>query len=838
MMMRQGVAADGMRMKTMAVPLPSAAAPPAEAEASFVESVDTAADAAPPPPEEPKEPPPPAEEPGPLRTDFSETAFWEPELRTGDDGSVSFEFEVPDSVTEWRVWAHAVTRDLRAGSTERRARTVKELLVRPYLPRFFREGDRAELKVVVNNSGEEELSGELDFEILDAATEEAISADFGLTDDGSLGVPFTVAPGGGTELTFPVRVPARVGGVAVRAVARAGDFSDGELRPLPVLPGRLHLAQSRFAALREGESRTLRFADMAADDDPTRIDEQLVVTLDGQLFYTVLQALPYLVEYPYRCTEQTLNRFVSTGILSSLYGDYPAVSRMAERLAERDTRFESFDEPDPNRRMLLEETPWLRQARGGEEEPEELVRVLDPKIARATREAALAELEKAQTSLGGFPWWPGGPPSPFMTLYILQGLSRALEFDVPVPKEPVVRAWGYLHRHYVDELARRMGEEECCVEVVTYLNYLLSNYPDASWTGGVFTDDDRRRMLDFSFRHWREHSPRIKGYLALTLERAGRSDDASLVWESVMDSARTDRDLGTYWAPEDRAWLWYNDTVETHAMALRVLTELDPDDPRRHGLVQWLMLDKKLNHWKSTRATAEVIYALVHYLEREGALGVAESATVTAGPRQERFVFDPERYQGKQQLVIPGPEIVPEQTSEIEVEKEGKGLLFASATWHFSTEKLPEEAEGDLFSVERSFFRRYHDGEEWLLEPLTDGARLEPGDQLQVRLDLRAGHAAEYVHLRDPRGAGLEPETTTSRYRWDVGVGYYEEVRDSGTNFFFEHLPAGEYTLEYRLRATHAGTFRVGPATLQSMYAPEFNAYSAGEELEISSAGE
>ena len=46
--------------------------------------------------------------------------------------------------------------------------------------------------------------------------------------------------------------------------------------------------------------------------------------------------------------------------------------------------------------------------------------------------------------------------------------------------------------------------------------------------------------------------------------------------------------------------------------------ELEPEDPRRDGLVQWLFLNKKLNHWKSTRATAEVIYSLVHYLQKKG----------------------------------------------------------------------------------------------------------------------------------------------------------------------------------------------------------------------------
>ena len=118
----------------------AAPAPEAETAAFAVDSIEEA------PPSPPSPPPPPApEEPADLRTDFAETAFWEPHLLTAEDGSVSFEFTVPDSVTEWNVWVHALTRDLRAGSLERRARSVKELMVRPYLPRFFREGDRAEL---------------------------------------------------------------------------------------------------------------------------------------------------------------------------------------------------------------------------------------------------------------------------------------------------------------------------------------------------------------------------------------------------------------------------------------------------------------------------------------------------------------------------------------------------------------------------------------------------------------------------------------------------------------------------------------------------------------------
>ncbi len=772
-----------------------------------------------------------------LRQNFAETAFWEPQLLLGPDGTASIVFEVPDSVTEWNVWVHAITRDLRSGSIHRTTRSVKELMVRPYLPRFLREGDHATLKVAVNDAGETPLSGTLNLEIFDPGTGEDLRPAFGLDAPSTEDVPFTVEPGGGTTLAFPITAPARVGTVAFRVTARAGEFSDGEQRPLPVLPGRMHLVQSRFATLRGGERRTLSFPEMARDDDPSRIDDQLVVTVDAQLFYSVLNALPYLIHYPYECTEQTLNRYLSTAIVTSLFDRYPAVAEMARKMAERRTRYPAWEADDPNRRMELVETPWLIASRGGGEQPDELIHVLDPKVAAAQKRSSLAKLQKAQTPEGAFPWFPGGPPSPHMTLYVLSGFARGLEFGVLPPKDVVVRAWRYMHSHYLDKMVRADMEKDCCWESVTFLNYVLSSYPDESWTGSVFSAEDRRRMLEFSFRHWREHSPMLKGYLALTLKRGGRAGDARLVWDSVMDSARTDRDLGTYWAPEDRSWLWYNDTTETQAFALRVLSELEPADPHRDGLVQWLLLHKKLNHWKSTRATAEALYSLAWYLKQTGALGAREEVRVEAGSVERNFVFEPDRYTGAgNRLVIPGPEVDPRTMSQIEVEKRGKGLAFASATWHFSTEKLPEAGDGDLFAVHRRYFRRVNDGKRWVLQPLEDGAKLAVGDQLEVQLSIRARHAAEYVHLRDPRGAGFEPESLHSRWRWDLGIGYYEEVRDSGADFFFERLPTGEYTLKYRLRATMAGTFRVAPATLQSMYAPEFAAYSAGTTLAV--AGE
>lgn len=770
------------------------------------------------------------------RTNFNETAFFKPHLVLEKNGSVSFEFEVPESLTQWQVWVSALTRDLRGGSAKAFSRTSKELMVRPYLPRFLRAGDKANIEVLINNSSDKAMTGIMSFDVIDPATENSLAGNFKLSPTPRR---FKVAAGQSSRQRYTLTVPKELGMVTIRAKASADNgtqnYGDGEQRPLPILPSRVHLSQSRFAALQGNTQRQLRFNELASDTDPTRINDKLVVTVDGQLFYSALKAVPYLTDYPYECTEQTLNRFLSTSIINNTFAQTPSLKAMASEFAKRKTQLENWSsiEADPNSSMLLEETPWLRQAKGGSDDDTRLLKVLDPKVAAAQAKQSIQKLVKAQTRAGGFPWWEGGPASPYMTAYLLQGFAKAAEFNVEVPKNTVQRAWRYLYQYYLDELKPTLDASDNSQFFIA-LNYTLSAFPDASWYSDTFTHTERTQMLDQSMKQWQTLPPLLKAQLALTLKRMGRVAQANRVFESVMNAAKSDADNGVYWPQQNRSWLWYNDRIDTHAFMLRAMMEIKPQDARRHGLVQWLMLNKKLNHWKSTRATAESVYALVHYLKREQQLGVDERMLVKVGHLPEQsFVFKANEYRGgKQQMMLKDRDITPDMAN-ILLKNDSKPLMFASATWHFSTDQPPASAQGDFFGVTHRFFKRVKQGTEWRLQPLAEGATISVGDQLEVQLSLSSKHHAEYVHLRAPRGAGFEPMENRSGYRWQNGVGYYQEVRDSGANYFFDRLPAGKYDFKYRLRATTSGQFNVAPATVQSVYAPEFNAYSRGTRLSI-----
>jgi uncharacterized protein YfaS (alpha-2-macroglobulin family) len=159
--------------------------------------------------------------------------------------------------------------------------------------------------------------------------------------------------------------------------------------------------------------------------------------------------------------------------------------------------------------------------------------------------------------------------------------------------------------------------------------------------------------------------------------------------------------------------------------------------------------------------------------------------------------------------------------------------MFASATWNYSTEKMPTKGVGDFFNISRKYFKREVNKDHKQLTELKAGDIILIGDEVQVQVTINSKHPSEYIHLKDPRPAGFEPMAIRSEHKWDLGIYWYEEVRDSATNFFFERLPQGEYNFKYSIKATHAGKFKAAPATLQPLYAPEFSAYSSGEELII-----
>src|SRR5690606_31957440 len=117
--------------------------------------------------------PPPAAE---LRRNFAETAVFAPHLTVDKNGEAQLRFEVPDSVTAWKAHFHALTQSLMVGSHVAEIKTVKELMVRPNMPRFMRENDETRIRVIVNNGSTQAMSGELTANLIHPETKASLNS--------------------------------------------------------------------------------------------------------------------------------------------------------------------------------------------------------------------------------------------------------------------------------------------------------------------------------------------------------------------------------------------------------------------------------------------------------------------------------------------------------------------------------------------------------------------------------------------------------------------------------------------------------------------------------------
>ncbi|HNS51882.1 MAG TPA: Ig-like domain-containing protein [Anaerolineae bacterium] len=231
------------------------------------------------------------DEGGLVRSNFADTTFWDPVVRTGKDGKAQVEATLADNLTTWRMQARGITADTRVGQVNVDIVSTLDLLVRPVLPRFFVVNDEAEIATVVHNNTGEPLQAEV-----------SITAE-GLAVDGATTQPVSIAAGEQAKVSWPVKVlPGQE--VKVRMWAKAGDLYDGREDTLPVYP----YSTPEVVATAGQPGTRQEIVQLPRAFDPAQ--GALTLHVDGSLTASTQEALTYLEEYPYECVEQTVSRFL------------------------------------------------------------------------------------------------------------------------------------------------------------------------------------------------------------------------------------------------------------------------------------------------------------------------------------------------------------------------------------------------------------------------------------------------------------------------------------------------------------------------------------------------
>jgi len=772
------------------------------------------------------------------RTNFNELAFFYPQLLTDAKGEIKIEFTIPQSLTRYKMMGFAHTKDLKTASITNELVTQKQLAISVNAPRFFREGDTILLSAKLNNLAGKKLAGNASLALTDALTGKQIQI-FEANEQSDK--TFEVDNEGNTVLKWTLIIPSGNNAITYKVLAQSGKFSDGEENTIPVLANAMLVTESMPINVRGNTTKTFDFEKLEkSGSSKTMRNQGLTFEFTSNPVWYAVQALPYLMEYPYECAEQTFSRFYANSFATGIINSTPKIKTVFEQWKNTnngEALLSSLEKNQELKSILLEETPWVRNADNETERKKRLAVLFD--LNRMTQELKtnFEKLEKMQFNNGAFPWFNGMQEDRYITQHIVLGMGQLKKLKMVDEKAyPKFNAMLNKAIIYLDAALVKDYKEELKGKQFAYLplHYLFAR----SYTGQKNTGADFLKAKDFYLKklasNWKTFDTYQLAQAALVLNRNGHSIEAKKIITLLRQTAQQNDEMGMYWVNNKAGWWWYQSPVETQALLIEAFDEVANDTKAVEEMKIWLLKNKQTNDWKTTKATAAACYALL----MRGADLLAENnePEITIGGRKlaalQQANATKEAGTGYQKISIAGADVQPEM-GRVTVKNNNQTIAWGALYWQYfeQLDKITSASTG--VKIKKQLFIQKASAKGDILTPLATTNVLMPGDLLKVRIEIYCDRDMEYIHLKDMRSSGFEPVNVISSYKYQDGLGYYESTKDASTNFFISYMPKGTYVFEYPLRVTHAGNFSNGVTSLQSMYAPEFTTHSAGIRISV-----
>ncbi|WP_428069308.1 alpha-2-macroglobulin family protein [Chryseobacterium gambrini] len=774
----------------------------------------------------------------PVRQNLNETAFFYPDLRTDSEGNVSFEFTSPEALTKWKLMFLAHTKDAKAGTLEKEVVTQKEFSVTPNYPRFLREGDELNLQSKLSNLTSKKLSGSASLQILDAFTNEDISSLFGLN---SSIQNFELNENGNSALTWKIKVPDNVSSIILKVVAKAGQYSDGEQKAVAVLPNRMLVTDAVPVFVKEGETKTFELENLKNATSTTISNVSNTLELTTNPIWEIMFALPSLKNDQNNSADVIFNKWFADVLASEIFKANPKLKTVFEEYQNKGLLNSNLEKNQELKQLLLEETPWVLESKNEEEQMAKLALLFDVNSMKNSIHQDWEDLEKLQNPDGGFSWYKGYPSSYSTSLYILKNLGKinvwlkdnVKDYQNPEQNEMVSNLIKYVDNEIEKYTSTSLsaGKENVInnwtLDYLDTRNYWEKQYPlkgkGATLKSLVKQKVKTMKITDFTFFGLHR--------TALLMNDYGLKEVSDKLLNYLKETSVDSKTQGVYWKQNLDDWGWFSSKVVNHAGALEVFNKLKPNDQKFiEDLKIWLVTQKEVNSWGSSRGTSEVIFTILNS-GKSWTNAESDKATIVWGGKE----LQPQTQATGYVKSTVKSDVLDKNLATVTVTKPGAGIVQGGLFWQYYEDLDKIKSSENYLSITKELYRKIKtvNGEE--LQKITPETPLKVGDKVTVRMILNTDRPMEFIHIKDMRAAGFEPLDVLSGYQWKNGLGYYQSTKDASTNFYIEQMPKGKYVFEYDYVANASGIFSNGITTIQNYYAPQMNAHTKGDVVEIKS---
>ncbi|MBQ3913976.1 MAG: hypothetical protein II692_01180, partial [Paludibacteraceae bacterium] len=560
-----------------------------------------------------------------VRTNFAETAFFYPQLRTDERGDVYISFTMPDALTKWKMQGVAHNPAFQYGRFEKFVQTAKDVMIVPNAPRFLREGDTMDFSAKVVNMSGRNICGHVTLEFFNAVNNQPVNMLMeGRDVSGNVSttghVQYDVAAGASQEVHFRIVVPEDIPAITYRIIAHNTDpkdvAGDGEEKTLPVLTNRMMVTETMPFYISGKGSKTFTFNKLrdafGATANNTLKHYRLTVECTPNPVWYAIQAMPYMMEYPHECNEQRFSRYYANALATHILKANPVIEEVFNRwqVESPDAFCSALEKNQELKQVVLEETPWVLDAQREGANKQALAAMFDFKRMSKEEASTLRKLQQAQNGDGGWPWFSGGKSSDFITRHIVAGFGhlKALGVSTEVSGSTLHNAVSYMDEQMYQRYLDRKKYHYNYIDETHYL-YARSFYKDKVSDRHKVAYDTCYKVL---LSGWKSESYYTQAMIALTAWRNGDQQVAKEIVAYLKSMAQYNEEMGMFWKKQGSGWFWYEQPVERQAMLIEAFHTITPEDEESLAQMQlWLLKQKQTQHWSTTKSTTEAIYALL-----------------------------------------------------------------------------------------------------------------------------------------------------------------------------------------------------------------------------------
>ncbi|MEP7196077.1 MAG: alpha-2-macroglobulin family protein [Saprospiraceae bacterium] len=773
-----------------------------------------------------------------IRQNLNETAFFLPNINLKRNNNFNIDFKTPESYTRWKTQIFAYDKDLNYAYTELNSTTSKHLEIKPFYPRALREGDNIKIQASLTNNTNHNDNGIVRLELVSKLNLEP-EKKLPLVDQN---IKFSIDAHETKIYNWSIVVPkVKNSKLLFRFVATGRKNKDGEEKEITILSNQKEIIESFPLHMAPNKNKDFEFSSMKKivnDSHTTPLKYKFEYTLNPILY--VLECIPYLIYNSNESSDLMVNSFFGYALVDKIVREYPQYKKMLEYSYYQNMPKSALNKNEDVKNINLSETPWERNAQSEKIENVNEFFPLDSIFAQNNLNIFLNKILRYEANDNGISWFPGMASSRWLSQHIINEISKLEKLNKNMNNYLKYNSsFNKLKLFLADQLKKdylyiqSIGEKDS-----NYLeaNHLTEEHLLFLYGKTMYSTNNKDSLLECAENYFLQQAVKFDGVenlysgglRALILDRNGYHTEAKKILELIKEEAIETKEFGTYWNILHNASLNSN-AIEIQSILIEAFAEIDSSTIVSH-MIDWLIKNKQTNNWGSGNATVNAIYCLLKY-----------------GCNSEKNLTLPSMIIGANKIQFENLESEPPYISRIwENSKIDSSLAnikilnapnsnsWGAAYFVYSKDinEVKNSSETNL-KLEKLFFhkKKINNKEELILIKSNDTIKL--GDNIITQLKISVDRPMDFVQMKVMHCAGFESTNQLSGVQWTNGITYYVAPKDTETDFFFDKIKPGTYSINIEFNASFEGTFTDGIGFIQSMYAPEFSAHSYCRKIVI-----